>query len=50
MAITRVHVPTGAVLEPASLGQPEAGRYVVADDGMIAVFSGCGDVVRLLGE
>lgn len=50
VAITRIHVPTGAVLEPAVFEMLEAGRYVAVDGGMLAIFSGDGDVARVIGE
>ncbi len=48
--LTRIHVPTGAVLEPGFLGLFQPGTYLVADDGMVDVFSDAGDTVRVTAE
>jgi hypothetical protein len=47
--ITRVHLRTGTVLDPGWLGMLQPGVYLVADDGMIDVFSSAGDTVRVTG-
>ena len=47
--ITRTHLRTGEVLEPGWLGMLQPGVYLVADDGMLDVFSGEGDTVRVTG-
>jgi hypothetical protein len=49
VAITRVHVRTGSVLDPGWLGMLQPGVYVVADDAMLEVFSSRGDTVRVTG-
>ncbi len=49
VVMTRTHLPTGAVLEPTWLGMPAPGVYIVADDGLIDVFSSDGDLVRVTG-
>ncbi len=48
--LTRTHVPTGVILEPTWLGMPAPGVYIVADDGLIDVFSSDGDAVWVTGE
>ena len=50
VVLTRTHIPTGAVLEPTWLGMPAPGVYIVADDGLIDVFSSDGDVVQVTGQ
>ena len=47
--ITRTHLRTGEVLEPGWLGMLQPGVYLVADDGMLDVFSSEGDTVRVTG-
>lgn len=49
IAITRLHVRTGAVLVPGWSGILEPGVYVVADDAMRDAFSSHGDTVRVTG-
>ena len=49
VALIRTHVLTGTVLEPTWLGMLASGIYIVADDGLIDLFSSEGDVVRVTG-
>ena len=49
VTITRVNLRTDEILQPGWLGMLEPGYYLVADDGMLDLFSSDGDTVRVSG-